>query len=136
MPNTIRSMPQLFNTSVTMQIKPLKTESDYQEALVRLEQIFDALPDTPEGDELEILGILVDHYEESRYPVDFPDPVEAIKFRMEQMGMQQMDLTKLIGSKSRASEILNHKRPLSISQIRTLHSRLQIPAEILLRDPG
>jgi HTH-type transcriptional regulator / antitoxin HigA len=136
MPNTIRSMPQLFNTSVTMQIKPLKTESDYQEALVRLEQIFDALPDTPDGDELEILGILVDHYEESRFPVDFPDPVEAIKFRMEQMGMQQTDLTKLIGSKSRASEILNHKRPLSISQIRTLHSRLQIPAEILLREPG
>ncbi|NTU54524.1 MAG: transcriptional regulator, partial [Chlorobiaceae bacterium] len=109
---------------------------DYQEALVRLEQIFDALPDTPDGDELEILGILVDHYEESRFPVDFPDPVEAIKFRMEQMGMQQTDLTKLIGSKSRASEILNHKRPLSISQIRTLHSRLQIPAEILLREPG
>ena len=118
-----------------MQIKPLKTESDYQEALNRLEEIFDAEPGTPEGDELEILGILVDHYESSRFPIDFPDPVEAIRFRMEQMGMQQMDLTRLVGSKSRASEILNRKRQLSIGQIRILHDKLQIPAEVLLREP-
>jgi len=118
-----------------MQIKPLKTESDYREALGRMEEIFDAEPGTPEGDELEILGILLDHYEESCVPVDFPDPVEAIRFRMEQMNMQQSDLTRLIGSKSRASEILNRKRPLSIGQIRILHDTLQIPAEVLLREP-
>ena len=118
-----------------MQIKPIKTESDYQEMLRRIEEIFDAEPGTPEGDELEVLGILLEHYEESRFPVDFPDPVEAIKFRMEQMRMGQGDLTRLIGSKSRASEILNRKRPLSIGQIRTLHNTLQIPAEVLLREP-
>jgi len=117
-----------------MQIKPLKTELDYQETLRRVEEIFEAEPGTAEGDELEILGILVDHYEQTHYPVDFPDPVEAIKFRMEQMGMHQRDLTRLIGSKSRASEILNRKRPLSISQIRTLHDTLHIPAEVLLRE--
>lgn len=117
-----------------MQITPLKTESDYQETLKRIEEIFDAEPGTPEADELEILGVLIDHYEESRFPVDFPDPIEAIKFRMDQMGMHQRDLTRLIGSKSRASEILNRKRPLSISQIRTLHDTLRIPAEVLLRE--
>lgn len=119
-----------------MQIKPLKTESDYQESLRRVEEIFDAEPGTSEGDELEVLGILVDDYELTRFPVEYPDPVEAIKFRMEQMGMRQSDLTLLIGSKSRASEILNRKRPLSIGQIRTLHDKLQIPAEVLLREPG
>lgn len=117
-----------------MQITPLKTESDYQETLKRIEEIFDSEPGTPEADELEILGVLIDHYEESRFPVDFPDPIEAIKFRMDQMGMHQRDLTRLIGSKSRASEILNRKRPLSISQIRTLHDTLRIPAEVLLRE--
>jgi HTH-type transcriptional regulator / antitoxin HigA len=117
-----------------MQIKPLKTELDYQETLRRAEEIFEAEPGTPEGDELEILGILLDHYEQTHSPIDFPDPVEAIKFRMEQMGMHQRDLTRLIGSKSRASEILNRKRPLSISQIRTLHDTLSIPAEVLLRE--
>lgn len=117
-----------------MQIKPLKTESGYQETLRRIEQIFDAEPGSDEGDELEILSILVDHYEETHFPVDLPDPVEAIRFRMEQLGMEQKDLTRLIGSKSRTSEILNRKRSLSVSQIRTLHHTLHIPAEVLLRE--
>ncbi|WP_076790681.1 type II toxin-antitoxin system HigA family antitoxin [Chlorobium sp. KB01] len=115
-----------------MQIKPIKTEEDYQQALARLEEIFDAKPDTKEGDELEILGILVEKYEEGHFPIDNPDPVAAIEFRMDQMGMDQQDLTRIIGSKSRTSDLLNRKRPLSIRQIRLLHNALHIPADVLL----
>ncbi|NTW51072.1 MAG: transcriptional regulator [Chlorobiaceae bacterium] len=118
-----------------MEIKPLKTEQHYHEALLRLEQIFDAAPGTDLGDELEILGILIEQYEEKYFPIDLPDPVEAIKFRMDQMGLDQKDLTKMIGSKSRTSDILNRKRPLSIGQIRILHNQLNIPADVLLKQP-
>ncbi len=116
-----------------MQIKPIKTEDDYQQALKRLEMIFTAKQDTMEGDELEILGILIENYEEEHFPLDSPDPIAAIEFRMDQMGMDQQDLTRIIGSKSRTSDLLNRKRPLSIRQIRLLHKELQIPADVLLK---
>ena len=117
-----------------MEIKPIKTDLDYKDALHRMEAIFSAKLGTTEGDELEILGILVEQYEEAHFPFDLPDPIEAIMFRMDQMNLNQRDLTKIIGSKSRASEIMNRKRPLSIRQIRTLQKTLNIPAEVLLRE--
>ncbi|MEI7695475.1 MAG: transcriptional regulator [Chlorobium sp.] len=116
-----------------MQIRPIKTELDYQEALNRLEEIFTAKQGTTEGDELEILGILIENYEEEHFFVDNPDPIEAIKFRMDQIGLDQQDLTKIIGSKSRTSDLLNRKRPLSVRQIRLLHKELHIPADVLLK---
>lgn len=116
-----------------MEIKPIKTEEDYQRALDRLEIIFDSEPGSIEGDELEILGILVDHYENEHFPIDLPDPIEAIKFRMEQLGYNQNDLAKVVGLKSRASEILNKKRKLSIEMIRHLHEKLNISAEVLIK---
>ena len=116
-----------------MNIKPIKTEQDYHEALERLELIFDSEIGTPEGDELEILGILIDKYEEINYPIDMPDPIEAIKFRMEQLGYKQSDLAKIIGLKSRASEILNRKRKLTLEMIRALHESLNIPTDVLIQ---
>jgi HTH-type transcriptional regulator/antitoxin HigA len=116
-----------------MTLKPIKTKKDYQDALVRLERIFDAKPGSTEGDELEILGILVDNYEKVHYPIDFPDPIEAIKFRMEQLGYNQSDLATIIGLKSRASEILNKKRKLTLDMIRNLHDALNIPTEVLIQ---
>ncbi|MCC5933800.1 MAG: helix-turn-helix domain-containing protein [Balneolales bacterium] len=118
-----------------MQIKPIHTEKDYEEALARIEEIFDAKPGTKEGDELEILGILAEDYEKKHFPVEAPKPAEAIKFRMDQLGMQQTDLAKLLGSKSRASEILSGKRSLSLRQIQILSKKLGIPAEILIQEP-
>lgn len=117
-----------------MHIKPIKTEKDYQDALRRLEEIFEAKPNTEEGDELEILGILIERYEEEHFPIDSPDPIEAIKFRMDQMGLDQQDLARVVGSKSRASEILNRKRPLTIRQIRALQKELNIPADVLVKE--
>jgi HTH-type transcriptional regulator/antitoxin HigA len=96
-----------------MEIKPIKTSKDYNQALKRLEFIFDAKQGTPEGDELEVLGIFIDEYEKEQFPIGLPDPIEAIKFRMEQMGYSQNDLATIVGLKSRASEILNRKRKLS-----------------------
>ena|SRR6218665_1246416 len=116
-----------------MTIKPIKTKKDYQRALERLEVIFDSKKGSAEGDELEILGILIEKYEDAHFPVDFPDPIEAIKFRMEQMGYDQTDLAKVVGLKSRASEILNKKRKLTLEMIRELHERLKIPTEVLIR---
>ena len=116
-----------------MNLKPIKTKKDYQEALERLEIIFDAKKETPEGDELEILGILIDQYENAHFPIDLPDPIEAIKFRMEQLGYTQTDLSKIIGLKSRASEILNKKRKLSLDMIRQLHEKLNIPTDVLIQ---
>ncbi|MCX6179398.1 MAG: transcriptional regulator [Chlorobiales bacterium] len=92
-----------------MEIKAIKTELDYKDALHRMEAIFSAKPGTEEGDELEILGILIEQYEEAHFPFDLPDPIEAIMFRMDQMGLNQQDLTKIIGSKSRASKPLSEK---------------------------
>lgn len=116
-----------------MTIRPIKTENDYEQALQRLEVIFDAKPDTPEGDELEVLGILIDEYEQSHFPIDLPDPIEAVKFRMEQMGYTQNDLAEVIGLKSRASEVLNKKRKLSLNMIRNLHNKMNIPTEVLIQ---
>ena len=92
-----------------MEISPIRTVKDYNKALKRIDQIFDAKLGSKEGDELEILGILIEQFENTNYPIDMPDPIEAIKFRMEQMGYNQMDLTHIVGLKSRASEILNKK---------------------------
>ncbi len=116
-----------------MIIKPIKTKKDHQQALARLESIFDAKKNSAEGDELEILGMLVDNYEEEHFPVGFPDPVEAIKFRMEQLGYNQSHLAEIVGLKSRASEILNRKRKLSLEMIRQIHDRLNIPTEVLIQ---
>lgn len=114
-------------------VKPIKTKKDYEQALERLEIIFDAKKGTPEGDELEILGILINQYEDEYFPVDLPDPIEAIKFRMEQLGYTQNDLAKVVGLKSRASEILNKKRKLSLEMIRQLHEKLNIPTDVLIQ---
>ena len=116
-----------------MEIKPIKTEQDYNQALERLEIIFDAKKGTKDGDELEMLGILIEKYEDDYFPIDFPDPIEAIKFRMEQMDYSQNDLAKVIGLKSRASEILNKKRKLSLEMIRNLHTIMKIPTEVLIQ---
>ena len=116
-----------------MTLKLLKTKKDYQTALDRLEIIFDAKPGTSQGDELEVLGMLIDKYEQEHYPSDFPDPIEAIKFRMEQLGYNQSDLAKVVGLKSRASEILNKKRKLTLDMIRNLHSTLNIPTDVLIQ---
>src|SRR5690625_2198359 len=118
-----------------MQIQPIHTEKDYEKALDRIEEIFDAKPGTKQGDELEILGILIDEYEKKHFPIEATKPVEAIKFRMNQLGMEQKDLARLLGSKSRASEILSGKRSLSLRQIKILHRKLGIPAEILIQEP-
>lgn len=116
-----------------MNVKPIKTKKDYQQALDRLELIFDAKKGTMEGDELEILGILIDRYENEHFPIDLPDPIEAIKFRMEQLGYTQTDLAKVVGLKSRASEILSKKRKLSLDMIRQLHEKLNIPTDVLIQ---
>ncbi|WHF51170.1 helix-turn-helix domain-containing protein [Chryseobacterium gotjawalense] len=116
-----------------MEIKPIKTAQDYNQALQRLELIFDAKKGTKEGDELEVLAILIEKYEDNNFPIDLPDPIEAIKFRMEQMDYSQNDLAKVIGLKSRASEILNKKRKLSLEMIRNLHAIMKIPTEVLIQ---
>ncbi len=117
-----------------MIIKPIKTHQDYQEAMQRLENIFDAKPGSPQGDELELLSILIDKYENEHFPIEAPDPIAAIKFRMEQMGYKQNDLAKVIGFKSRVSEILNKKRKLTLDMIRQLHQALNIPTDILIQE--
>jgi HTH-type transcriptional regulator/antitoxin HigA len=116
-----------------MDIKPIKTEQDYQDAIKRLGIVFDAAPNTTEGDELEILGVLIDNFEKTHFPIDLPDPIEAIKFRMEQLDYSNQDLAQIIGLKSRVSEILNKKRKLSINMIRKLHDSLQIPTDVLVQ---
>jgi HTH-type transcriptional regulator/antitoxin HigA len=116
-----------------MKLKPIKTKKDYQEALDRLEKIFDAKPGTSEGDELEVLSMLIEKYESEKYPIDFPDPIEAIKFRMEQLGFTQNDLAEIVGLRSRASEILSKKRRLTLDMIRNLHDRLHIPTDVLIQ---
>jgi len=117
-----------------MNWKVIKTEKDYQIALKRLEDIFDTKKGTKNGDELDLLSLLIDNYEKEKFPLDLPDPIEAIKFRMEQLGYNQKDLTEVIGLKSRVSEILNKKRKLSLEMIRKLHEVLGIPTEVLIRE--
>ena len=117
-----------------MDIKAIKTEKDYNQALDRLDKIFHAPTDTKEGDEAEILSILIEKYEDEYYPIEAPDPIEAIQFRMEQMGMSKKDLAKIIGYKSRVSELFSRKRKLNLKMIRNLHDKLKIPYESLIAD--
>ena len=117
-----------------MNIKPIRNDKDYQKALDRLEKIFDSKKGTKEGDELEILSILVEKYENEVAPIEMPDPIEAIKFRMEQMGMKPKDLATVVGFKSRVSEILNKKRKLTLTMIRKLNTVLNIPTEVLIQE--
>ena len=117
-----------------MEIRVLRNESDYDWALSRLDDLFDAQSGTPEGDEAEILAILVDEYEKKHYPIEAPDPIEAIKIRMEELGLKQVDLVGEIGGKSRVSEIINKKRKLTIENIRKLSYRLNLSANLLIND--
>ena len=117
-----------------MQIKPIKTKQDYDQALLRMQEVFDAIPGTPDGDEAEILALLIENYETRQFPIDPPDPIEAIRIRMEEMNLPQSDLAKEIGGKNRVSEILNRKRKLTLEMVRNLASRLHIASEILIRD--
>jgi HTH-type transcriptional regulator/antitoxin HigA len=125
-------MPMQFNEVMTLKI--IKTEEDYQNALDRLEVIFDAKIGTPESDEADVLGLLIDEYEKKNFPIDAPDPIEAIKIRMEEMNLKQKDLIGIIGGKSRVSEILNRKKKLTVEMIRTLASRLNLSVQILIND--
>lgn len=117
-----------------MDIKLIKTEEQYQAALNRIEKLFNAKPNTPQGDELELMLLVVDHYENQKFPIDPPDPIDAILFRMEQLGLKRKDLYGILGYKSRVSEILNKKRKLTLQMIRDLHKQLNIPTEILIRE--
>jgi HTH-type transcriptional regulator/antitoxin HigA len=117
-----------------MNIKPITNEKEYQNAFARLEIIFDAKKGTEEGNETEIIAILIEKYENENFPIGMPDPIEAIKFRMEQMGMSNKELAEIIGFKSRVSEILNKKRKLSLDMIRKLHTALSIPTEVLIQE--
>lgn len=116
-----------------MDIKPIKNEMNYKTALSEIERIMDAEPDTPEGDRLDVLTTLVEVYEQKYYPIEEPDPVEAIEHRMEALGLTRKDLEPLIGTRARVSEIMNRKRPLTISMIRRVHQSLNIPAAVLIQ---
>lgn len=117
-----------------MELKPVKSEIDYRNALERLEVIFDAPIDTKDGDEAEILSLLIENYENEHYPIEAPDPIEAIKIRMEELNMRQKDLVGIIGGKSRVSEILNRKKRLTVDMIRELEQVLQISASVLVNN--
>lgn len=117
-----------------MNIKPIKTDADYKDALKKLEVIFDAAVGTPESDEADILGLIIDEYEKKHYPIEAPDPIEAIKIRMEEMHLKQVDLIGAIGGKSRVSEVLNRKRKLTVEMIRNLHQRLNLSPKLLIHD--
>ena len=117
-----------------MNIKPIKTETDYETTLGRIGELMGAQLDTPEGDELDVLTTLVEHYEAQHYPIEAPNPIEAIRFRMEQYGLQDKDLVPYFGRSGRVSEVLNYKRKLTLTMIRKLHSGLNIPTESLVQD--
>lgn len=117
-----------------MKIKPIKSEQDYEKALERLETIFDAAPNTNEGDEAEVLSMLIENYENQHYPIEAPDPIEAIKIRMKEMNIKQKDLIGVMGGKSRVSEILNKKKRLTVDMIRELEGILNISASVLVNN--
>ena len=117
-----------------MQIKPIKTEADYEAALKQIDSLMDAELNTAQGDQLDVLVTLVDAYEAKHYSISAPDPIEAIRFRLEQMGLKDKDLQSSIGSSGRVSEIMNYKRPLTLPMIRKLHEVLDIPTESLIQD--
>jgi HTH-type transcriptional regulator/antitoxin HigA len=117
-----------------MNLKPIRTKSDYQLALKRMEIVFDAPSGTSESDEADILGLMIDEYEKKHYPIEAPDPIEAIKIRMDEMQLKQIDLMDAIGGKSRVSEILNRKRKLTVDMIRKLATRLDLSPDLLIKD--
>ena len=117
-----------------MNIRPIKTDLDYKVVLKRLEVIFDAAVGTIESDEADVLGLMIDEYEKKHYPISAPDPIEAIKIRMEEMSLKQIDLVNEIGGKSRVSEILNRKRKLTVEMIRKLTTKLNLSAGLLISD--
>lgn len=117
-----------------MNIKPIKSNTDYQKALKRMEVIFDATIGSLESDEADVLGMLIDEYEKKHFPIEAPDPIEAIKIRMEEMHLKQIDLVNEIGGKSRVSEILNRKRKLTVEMIRKLTTRLNLSPDLLISD--
>jgi len=119
-----------------MKVKVLKTEAEYEAALAQAEQLMDAAPGSSEEEALELWAFLIEAYEAQHVPIDLPDPIEAIQFRMQQEGLTRKDMRKYLGSQSKVSEVLNRKRPLSLTMIRNLHEGLGIPAEVLLQDPG
>lgn len=116
-----------------MDIHPIKDEQDYDAALAEVEGLMDAEPNTPDGDRLDVLVTLIEAYEAKHHALDLPDPIEAIKFRMEQMGLSRKELEPFIGSRARVAEVLNRKRQLSLEMIRRLHEGLKIPAEVLIQ---
>lgn len=116
-----------------MDIRPIKTEADYQAVLAEIEQLFDAQPDTPKGDRLDVLTTLVEAYEDDREPIAAPDAIEAIKYYLDSRGLTRRDLEPYIGSRARVSEVLNRKRGLTLEMIRRLHTGLGIPAEVLIK---
>ena len=115
-----------------MEIKPIKTEADYEATLAEIEQLFEAEPGTWEGDRLDVLTTLVEAYEDEHYSIPSPDPIEAIRYYMESRGLVRRDLEPYIGSRARVSEVLNRKRPLTLTMIRRLHKELGIPADVLI----
>ena len=119
-----------------MKAKVIKTKADHEAALARIEKLMDVTPHTPQGDELELLSLLVHEYEEKNFPIDKPDPVTAIRFRMEQQGLAPKDLVPILGSRSRVSEVLAGRRGLSLGMIRKLVGALHIPAELLIGEAG
>jgi len=114
------------------ELKPIRTKADYEQALAEIERLWGAKSGTPKGDRLDVLATLIDAYESEHFPMDPPDPIEAIKFRMEQQGLTRRDLEPLIGTRTRVAEVLNGKRSLSIAMIRRLHDGLGISAEVLI----
>jgi len=118
-----------------MNIKPIKTKADYRAALKEIESLMSARPNSPQGERLDVLVTLVEAYERKHFPLELPDPVEAIKFRMEQMDLTPKDLVPMIGQLNRVYEVLNHKRPLTLKMIWRLHNQLGIPAESLIKQP-
>jgi len=118
-----------------MNLKPIRNDAGHEAALKEIERLWGAREGTPEGDRLEILATLVEAYEETRFPMDLPDPIEAIKFRLEQQGKDQKSLIGILGSRTRVYEVMRRDRPLSLTMIRQLHKHLSIPAEVLIRPP-
>ncbi|TNM62864.1 helix-turn-helix domain-containing protein [Aliirhizobium smilacinae] len=116
-----------------IELKPIRNEADYNEAMALLKTLWGAATGTPENDRLDLLVTLIDDYENLRHPMDLPDPIDAILFRMEQQNLTRKDLESLLGSRGRVAEILNRKRPLSLDMIRRLHAELGIPAEVLIQ---
>jgi HTH-type transcriptional regulator/antitoxin HigA len=115
------------------EINPIRSEADYEKALAKVERLWGARSGTPEGDQLDVLATLIDTYESEHHPIDPPDPIEAIKFRMEQQGLTRKDLEGILGTRTRVAEVLNRRRSLSINMIRRLHEKLGISADVLIR---